>query len=438
MELDRRTLLRGGLATAAGLAAAGCGLGGGSAATRDYVSYGTPGGVAEDAAFAPVFTAYNRSRPPLSARYLAVGGGYGPQYVQKLQTLIAGNRGPDVFYIDPSYLASYADQGVIEPIDDYVAESDVDTDDFWTPNIEALTYRGKLWGLPRDGAPYALWYNVDLLDAAKVDHPDATWTWTDYVEAGRRLTKRDHDGRAIQLGVDRGDWLSWIWQNGGDVFDRDHTRCLLDQPAATGALQFMQDLVVKHRIAPSPRELGTASTTVAASIISQMFQSGQLAMFVGNRGTLGALCPVKFRFAAAPLPAGRHHAVRAGTGITALWSGSHHKQHAFDLTRFICSGPAQKLKISLGFAYPSRKALVHQKWYESYRCGMSADTSISTAFTTQYEHGWGRPAPTDRHWPQIEDAINKGLDILYSGARTGVEVGQDITTVVTALLKGTR
>jgi multiple sugar transport system substrate-binding protein len=431
--MDRRTLLRTGAASAA-LLATGCGVGSGTASSRDYIVYGTPGGVAEDAAFKPVFTAYNGTRPSLSAHYLAVGGNYGIQYVQKLQTLIAGKRAPDIFYLDQSYLAAYADQGVIEPIDHYVAAAGIDLNDFWAPSIEALTYRGKLWGLPRDGAPLALWYNVDLFDKAGVDHPTQNWTWADYVAAGQRLTKRDRNGRAIHLGADRGDWLCWLWQNGGDVFDKAHSRCLLDQPAATEALQFMQDLVTRHHIAPSPRELGTASTDLAGAVIGQMFQGGQLAMLVGNRGILGGLCPVKFHFAAAPLPVGRHRAVRASAGPTVLWSGSHHKQQAFDLMRYICNAPSQKLKISKGFAFPSRKTLVQQKWYEDFRCGMSADTSISTAFTTEYEHGWGRPAPTDPRWPEIQDAITKGLDILYAGTKSAAAVGRDITHAVNALL----
>ena len=37
-----------------------------------------------------------------------------------------------------------------------------------------------------------------------------------------------------------------------DLFNKDFTRCTLDDPRAVEALQLMQDLVHKYRVAPTP------------------------------------------------------------------------------------------------------------------------------------------------------------------------------------------
>src|SRR5690606_8185529 len=63
------------------------------------VSYGTPGGVVEDAAWEPVWAAFQEANPGMTVRYQALGGNYGPEYVQSLQALLAGGRAPDVFFV---------------------------------------------------------------------------------------------------------------------------------------------------------------------------------------------------------------------------------------------------------------------------------------------------------------------------------------------------
>lgn len=428
--LSRRALL-GGVVAAGLVGISACSSSGSSGG---QVSYGTPGGDVEDKAWKPVFDTFNSDPARAGAEYRALGGNYGPEYYQKLQTLLTSGDAPDVFYISEDNLGSYAESGAIVPIEEYVQAAGLSLDGFWPSSVKACTYNGKLYGLPRDGAPNVLWYNADLFDRARVRYPDAEWTWSDYLAAATELTRRDAGGRAIQLGADRGDWASWVWQAGGNILNEDKTSCLLAESAAVDGLQFAQDLVVKHRVAPSPSDLGNASTSAAGQAIQQMFQSGRLAMYVSVRGSLGAICSSKFRFAAAPLPRGKLRAVRALAGPTVLNGKAEDKQRAFDLMSFICSDQGQELKIKSGYAYPSRRALVTQDWYKDFRCGSAVDASINTAFTHQMENGWTRSLPTHARWPQILSEINKGLDALFLGQKSAQQVGADTAAAVNKLL----
>ncbi len=136
------------------------------------VTYATPGGVVEDAAWEPVWEAFNEENDAIQANYLAVGGGYGPQYLQLLQAQLAAGTGPDVFFVMDGFTVGFAARGVLVPIDSYVdANPDVDLEDNYPGHIAALRWQDQLWGLPRDGAPYATWFNADIYDEAGIDYP---------------------------------------------------------------------------------------------------------------------------------------------------------------------------------------------------------------------------------------------------------------------------
>lgn len=397
-------------------------------AQKTVVSYGTPGSVIEDEAWAPVFQAFNESHPDIEARYMPLGGGYGPEYLQNLQTRIAADNAPDVFFILDGYVAGFAERNVIDPLDEYVQNAQIDLDSYYAAHIDGLRYNDLLWGLPRDGAPTATFYNADVFDEAGVDYPDGTWTWETYLEAALELTQRDADGRAIVLGANRGEWVNWVWQAGGDVFNEDRTRCLLNEPEAIAGLQFVQDLVITHQVAPSAQDLADQEQL-------DMFLSGRLATLFAARGSLGAICESDFRFNAAIVPTGEVRMARTNDGPTALWSGSRNKEAAFELLAFICSEEGQRLKIKdTGFAFPSWRSLTDEDWYSDFQCGQSVGTGINTAFQEQIEEGWVQTWPVHPRWPEIATEINREIDALFLGEKTAEQVGNDAAAAVDQIL----
>jgi multiple sugar transport system substrate-binding protein len=427
-RLPRRTLFQLSGAAVAGSALTTLSRSGASAKT--VVSYGTPGGAVEDAAWEPVFKAFNDSHPDIEARYEALGGNYGPDYLQNLQTRIAAGTAPDVFFVLDGYVAGFAERGVIDPIDDLVTSAGIDLSSYYDAHIEGLRYNDQLWGLPRDGAPVAMFYNVDAFDAAGVSYPDDTWDWDTFLDAAQKLTQRDGDGRAVMLGAARGEWVNWVWQAGGDIFNEDKSKCLLDQPEAIAGLQFLQDLVITHKVAPSADDLADQDQQA-------MFIGGRLATLFGARGSLGSVCQAEFKFNAAITPMGKIRMGRTNDGPTALNANSKNKEAAFELLKFICSEEGQRLKIKdSGFAFPSWKALTGEDWFKAFQCGQSQGDGVNTAFQQEIEQNWVRTWPTHPKWPEINTAISKEIDSLYLGEKSGEQVGKDATAAVDTILAG--
>ena len=393
------------------------------------VTYATPGSVDEDAAWEPVWEAFNAEHEDIQANYLAVGGGYGAQYLQLLQAQIAAGTGPDVFFVMDGFMVGFAARGVLLPIDSYVeANPDIDLEDNYETHLEAHRWDGQLWGLPRDGAPYATWFNADLYDEAGIDYPTGEWNWEEYLEQAKALTDRDDSGRVRVLGGGRGQWIDWVWQAGGDVLNEDGTASLMDQPEAIEGLRFMQSLIVEHQVAPSASDLADQGE-------GDLFTSGRMASFTNARGFLGAVCNAPFRFDAALPPAGKVRVGRTNVGPTVIWSETPNKDEAFELLKFINSAEGQRLKISTGFAYPSRRSSVQQDWYANFTCGEAIGTGLNTVFNEIMENGYARTWPKHPQWPEMNTAINAELDALYSGDKTPEEVGTAIASQINSILE---
>ena len=391
------------------------------------VTYATPGGVAEDAAWEPVWEAFNEENDDIQANYLAVGGGYGPQYLQLLQARIAAGTGPDVFFVMDGFMIGFAARGILIPIDSYVdANPDVDLEDNYPGHIEAHRWQDQLWGLPRDGAPYATFFNADIYDEAGIPYPEGL-TWEEFVAQAVELTDRDDRGRARVIGAGRGAWIDWVWQAGGDVLNDEGNECLMGEPEAIEGLRFAQSLVIDHQCAPSGSDLADQNE-------GALFTSGRMASFTIARGFLGALCNTTFRFDAALPPAGAVRVGRTNVGPTVILAETPDKDAAWELVKFINSSRGQTLKISTGYAYPSRRSVVKEDWYVNFKCGEAIGTGLNTVFNDIMENDWARTWPKHPQWPEMSTAINSQLDALYSGDKSAEDVGTEIAAQVNAIL----
>ena len=399
-------------------------------AATGTVTFMVPGGQQEDSDFQPVFDEFAKRFPNVKATYTGAGTGYTPQYDDKLLTMLAGNTAPDVFKTLQGNFGALSERGAYRDLDPYVkADPTVQVDDFFAPHMESCRYKGKLNALPNDGAPQGTWYNVDLFKKENVALPDWDWDWAKLLDASKALTKRDAGGRATSFGLGQPSWLPWVWSNGGDMLDADGKTCLLDKREAVEAFSWIQDRAIKDRVIPSPAELTEMNA-------NDMFTSGRLATSFGPRGSLGAFRNIKnFTFDAAPLIKGKKRVSLMGVGWTSIWSGSKAPDAAFVLTNWVCSAEGQKLRISRGFAHPSRQSLVTQDWYVNYKADKSATNGINTVFSETLKRGEARVWPAHPKEKEITVAINKQLDSLWDGKKPAAQIAKDIAADVNKILQ---
>ncbi|MBI3972401.1 MAG: sugar ABC transporter substrate-binding protein [Chloroflexi bacterium] len=177
----------------------------------------------------------------------------------KLLVLFASGDAPDVTQIGPQNIPTFVQKsGGLVALDDLVKRDKFDLSDFWPRAMPLSRWRQKLYTLPLGGGPNPLFYNATHFRQAGLDVPavtDAkgTWTWETFTDTARRLAVREGDaykraGLLVDLNFYR--ISPYIWSAGGDYLNADQTKCLLAQPPAMEAIQYLVDLAHKQRVGP--------------------------------------------------------------------------------------------------------------------------------------------------------------------------------------------
>ncbi|MGI6149929.1 MAG: sugar ABC transporter substrate-binding protein [Firmicutes bacterium] len=335
-------------------------------------------------------------------------------YFDRIQTQMAGGTAPDVMFLNN--IPSYAARGALMPLDDLIAKSGFDIEPYYDELLKIFKYKDVIYGFPRDNDTTILYYNKDLFDAAGVDYPDGTWTWTEFLDAAQKLTVRDERGRITQYGVvlESNKYFNFIHQNGADIFDDNlnPTRFTLDDPKAIEALQFMGDLINKYEVAPSFAQMLQLGNS------TELFQTGRVAMAMTNAARIPTFQQASFRWGVAPLPAGPT-GIRAnsmsGAGYV-ISANTKHPEEAWTFLQFLCGVEGQTIFASTGVAVPA------------YRSDQTRDAFVSALpegfgeiFLEDTEYG--KIPPLFDGWVELNTTVvNPALDLLFIGEATAEEV----------------
>ncbi|WP_267425116.1 MULTISPECIES: ABC transporter substrate-binding protein [unclassified Curtobacterium] len=172
--------------------------------TLTYWSW-TPSAKAQVAAF-------EKQYPKVDVKLVNAGTG-ADQYTKLQNTIKAGSGAPDVaqveYYAIPQFslseslldLSSYGFDGL--------------KNKFAASTWNSVTNGDKVYGLPQDSGPMALFYNKKVFDANGITVPK---TWDEYVTAAEKLHQADPDAYIAADSGDAGFTTSMIAQAGGTPF----------------------------------------------------------------------------------------------------------------------------------------------------------------------------------------------------------------------------
>jgi len=276
--------------------------------------------------------------------------GYGDQ----LMTMIVGGVGPDIFMVAEWNFRGYAKDGLLTNLDPYIEKVGFDVDDFFPLVLQAYKYEGNQYGIPPRWGPMLLYYNTQLFDEAGVMRPHEEWTWDDFVDAGKKLTKGEGPDKQWGFGAVGGWWPWWmspIYQNGGAILDETFSRAVYNTPEVEEALAWYQSLIWVHRIAPAPGDWqaypGMGPDQLFSSGISAMNTTGFWAVGSLRKSGLGT-------WDVSTLPRKKTRATPLFSNAWSIYSGSKHKETAFQLVKFVTSQEGQAVIADLGLDVPTR------------------------------------------------------------------------------------
>ena len=348
------------LALITGCAANG---GGSSPSASDAGTSGQPvtisfmgwGSDTEISTYNAMISQYEASHPGVTIDYITVAQS---DFATKLQTMIAGHQTPDVFYLQPENVMSYANDGILWDMTDYVANNSVfDPNNIWGKALDMYRYdgttpgKGDIYGLPKDIGPFALAYNKDMFAAAGIPDPDpkTPWTWDEFVTNAQKLTSGD--GANKVYGTAPYSLESAVWSNGADWLNADHTQVTITDPKFTDAMQWVGDLITKYHVAPTPDE-------ITAEDANTRFENGTLGMMgIGpwSQGEFWQKCSFNWDIMPWPVPvAGDKPATWYGSDGLAVANSSAHPEQAADFAAYLAfNKDAQTTAMTSGQAIPN-------------------------------------------------------------------------------------
>ncbi len=283
------------------------------------------------------------------------------EYATKLRIQATQQKLPDVMTMSSGTLEEWARDGLLYNLDEFVKNDD--TFDLFYKSIfdvaRDISGTDSYYAIPFALVTTVLYYNKDMFDAAGVAYPTEDWTWDDFLSAVKKLTiDKDGDGKIDQWGY----WgwgrytniESWIYANNGNLVDRTKMRFAPDANAME-ALRFTSDLVLKHKVAPTAKDMSALKySEVFPNELAAMWIDGS--WFVNN---LRSTTEGKFDFGMTRVPSGPH-----GTNaVTYAWPDNYaiaantkHPEAAWKFARFV-AGEGINLDVYMAGKIPSCKAL---------------------------------------------------------------------------------
>ena len=120
-------------------------------------------------------------------------------YYQKIQANFAGNTSADILYYQGWQFQSYAENGVLAPLDDFIAATDSGDKFPRNENYDSMTqWDGSTYMTPTDTGPLVIYYNKDIFDAKGVAYPAAGWTWDEFKSTIETLSFEEGDSKTYE------------------------------------------------------------------------------------------------------------------------------------------------------------------------------------------------------------------------------------------------
>ena len=220
-----------------------------------------------------------------------------------VNTRIGNGQAPDILNID--VFADYQADDLLLPAQDYVSE------ETYAKMYEAFLAQseidGTVWAVPDLASARALYYNVDILEAAGVEAPT---TWDELTAACEAIKAYDDSiyPWGIDMTTDEGQaaFAYYTWNNGGGFVD-ENGDWALNSPENVEAIEYAIGLV-------NSGYTNTDPATETRYDLQDMFGAGKIAMVIAPNSlpTYVADGGYEVNYAVAPIPSNNGESVAAG------------------------------------------------------------------------------------------------------------------------------
>ncbi len=347
---------------------------------RTTIEFASWGSKSEIDILKPILTDFEKENPNIKVNFMHI-----PQnYFQKIHLLFASNTAPDVIFINNLYLPIYANANLLE-------ELTIKQTDYYPQSLEALSWKGKLYAVPRDVSNLVIFYNKDLFDKKNIEYPSPNWTYSDFLKTAQKLTNNGNFG--ISFEEDPLFYLPYLMSNGGGILPDE-----INLKGSQDGLKFYADLRKKYHVAPLKSE--SASATMA-----QMFLQQKIGMYISGRWMVPKLREeAQFDWDIAQFPKGtKGSIVQLDASGWAISKSSIHKQEAQKLVDYLASKESSEKFTTSGLIVPARVDVSNSKYFLDGKKPKNSKIFLNIIKTS-------KPTPVTIDYREITDKLKNTME----------------------------
>ena len=157
--------------------------------------------------------------------------------------LLAGEE-PDIFMVLGTDFNQFASMGVMKNLETFIEEdTDFEPEKYFTSAFVSGQYESVQYALPYETVPTLMFVNKTLLTQEGIDMPEENWTWEDFYEICKKVTRdTDGDGVPDQFGSYNYDWMDALCSNGGGVFNKKGPEAALTDSRVVEAVKYVRSI----------------------------------------------------------------------------------------------------------------------------------------------------------------------------------------------------
>ena len=159
------------------------------------------------------------------------------------QKIIKGSE-PDVFCILPNDFNTLSSIGILKDLEKIMeADPDFDKSKMYVNAIKSGQFLGRQYALPSEVSPVLMFVNKSLLKGEGIEIPWGNWTWEDFYEICKQVTRDTNgDGKIDQFGNFGFGWQDAVYTNGQKLFEDDGSKAYFDDSGVVEAVEFLKKL----------------------------------------------------------------------------------------------------------------------------------------------------------------------------------------------------
>ena len=191
---------------------------------------------------------FEESHPGVTVRYTS--GIEKKDYSEWCAKRLLEGEMPDVFMALDTDFNQYCSLGILQELNTFMeSDPEFQSEEIFQTAMDIGKGMEEIqYALPYEVVPTMLFVNKTLLRQEGIEMPQQDWTWDDFLEICRKVTKdTDGDGRIDQFGTYNYSWQDAMYTSGGSAFDNEKQNVDFSNQYVIESVKFMKELLALNQ-----------------------------------------------------------------------------------------------------------------------------------------------------------------------------------------------